>query len=167
MNPEHERAALQAALDYLSLSPAEAAEWAPRLDEPRLLEMRAAAGRCLRARLHELETVPTKEYQALEVYLAVTAQPQVDKARDEIIARLSGSRNLVSEMLDLAQRDSDMAGVLANGTWAESFMRGQGTDVREAVQAAQTLRSVAANAAAQSADSTRRAAGVQVPPDAG
>lgn len=244
MKPEHERACLQAALDYLSLSPAEAAEWAPRLDEPRLAEMRGVGRRCLRERIHERDKIAAgdsehllkwqrhsgldgtttelyhsfdraraaahmaaesaqskverlkaddvmnpderarlireaieqgaaatrKAYQAmvmtltvLDAHLAVKAQPQVDKARealarDEIITRLSGSRNLVPEMLNLAARDSDMAGVLANGTWAESFMRGQGTDVREAVKAAQTLRSVAADAAAQSADPTRRAA---------
>lgn len=49
--PSRERAALQAAYDLLSLSPAEMAEW----DGPRTREAREAGRRVIYARLHELE----------------------------------------------------------------------------------------------------------------
>ena len=99
----------------------------------------------------------------LDAHLAVVAQPKVDPARealarDEIRTRFSGRPNPIAEMLNLAQQDSDMAAVLANGTFAESFLRGQGTDLRRAREAADTLRTVAAAAATQSADPVRRAA---------
>ena len=130
----------------------------------------AGKARLVREAIEEGRNGGWKAQQALQVnlavldaHLAVVAMPRIDKdrealARDEIRTRLSGSPNLVSELLNLAQQDSDMAAILANGTFAESFMRGQGTDVRRAKETAETLRRVAAASAVQSADPVRRAA---------
>lgn len=56
MNPERERAQLQAAIDFLNLSSRELAAWAPRSNDARMLEAKALAVRVLRERLHELNT---------------------------------------------------------------------------------------------------------------
>jgi len=103
--------------------------------------------------------------QVLEAHLAVVASPTIDKerealARDELRTRFAGRPNVVGEMLNLAQSDSDMAAVLASGSWSESFLIGQGTDRRQAAEVAGTLKKVAASAAVQSDDPVRRAAAV-------
>ena len=130
----------------------------------------AGKQRLIREAIEEGQAGVRKAQQAMETtltvldaHLSVIATPTVDPkrealARDEIRDRLDGSTTLVSELLNLAQGDGDLAAILANGTWAESFMRGQGTDIKQAREAAGTLRNIAAASAVQSSDPVRRAA---------
>ena len=60
MNPRttdtKERAELQAACDFLRLSPDELVAWAPQSDTKRMRRMRKTAIRVLRERIHDLHT---------------------------------------------------------------------------------------------------------------
>lgn len=100
----------------------------------------------------------------MKATLEQAALPRLDPAReplarDEVRTRLAGSADLIGGLYELAQGDDELAGVVTRGTFAESFLRGQGVGAKEAKEAAASIQRVAAASAVQSADPDRKAVG--------
>ena len=123
-------------------------------------EARAAA----HAEVKRCQDAMEATLKVLDATLQVAALPKLDKtresaAKEEVSLIIGASPEPALTILELAQRDDDIAAVVTNGTWPESLLRSKGIGVQQAKDAAQQARRVAAAAAATSADPVRRAVG--------
>lgn len=82
-----------------------------------------------------------------------------DYAMQNALMILGGTDSPEGVVLELAQGDDAIAGLIVNTTFAENYLRGQGKGVQHAKDVAATARRVSAASAINSADPQRRAAG--------
>ncbi len=101
-------------------------------------EARAAA----HAEVKRCQDAMEATLKVLDATLQVAALQKLDKkresaAKEEVILIIGASSELALTILELAQRDDDIAAVVTNGTWPEFLLRSKGIGVQQAKDAAQ------------------------------